>query len=64
MLGLTQGALAERAGVSRRAISDLERGVNRSPQPGTLDLLAEALQLSTADRGDFAAMEDAVATIN
>ena len=56
MLGLTQEALAERAGVSRRAISDLERGVNRSPQPSTLDLLAEALQLSTADRGYLQAM--------
>jgi transcriptional regulator with XRE-family HTH domain len=44
--GLTQEALAERAGLSTRAISDLERGVNRAPRKETLRLLAEALQLS------------------
>src|SRR5262249_43703775 len=55
LAGLTQEALAERAGLSARAISDLERGVNRAPQPGTLDLLAEALQLSTKERVHFAA---------
>lgn len=39
-LGLTQEALAQRAGLSARGISDLERGVNRAPQPVTLGLLA------------------------
>ena len=34
--GLTQEALAERAGLSVRAISDLERGVNRAPHDDTL----------------------------
>jgi transcriptional regulator with XRE-family HTH domain len=55
LAGLTQEALAERAGLSGRAISDLERGVNRTPQPGTLDLLAEALQLSAEERASFEA---------
>src|SRR5712692_7636003 len=41
--GLTQEALAERAGLSVREISDLERGVNRAPRPDTLQLLAAAL---------------------
>jgi transcriptional regulator with XRE-family HTH domain/tetratricopeptide (TPR) repeat protein len=55
--GLTQGALAERAGLSARAVSDLERGVNRAPRKETLRLLAEALQLSPEAR---ARLEDAV----
>jgi predicted ATPase/tetratricopeptide (TPR) repeat protein/DNA-binding XRE family transcriptional regulator len=42
---LTQEALAARAGLSARAISDLERGVNRTPRQDTLDLLAHALAL-------------------
>ena len=44
--GLTQEALADRAGLSVRAISDLERGVNRTPRYATLELLAGALPLS------------------
>src|SRR5215469_8325418 len=52
---LTQEALAERAGVSPRAISDLERGVSRTPQSGTVELLAEALQLSAEECEAFAA---------
>ncbi len=47
---LTQEALAERAGLSVRAISDLERGVNRTPHDDTLQLLVEALSLHPADR--------------
>ena len=38
--GLTQEELAERASVSARAISALERVVNRAPQRGTFDALA------------------------
>jgi transcriptional regulator with XRE-family HTH domain len=53
--GLTQEALAERAGLSARAISDLERGVNRAPQPATLQLLAEGLGLSAEERAQFQA---------
>jgi hypothetical protein len=41
--GLTQETLAERARLSARAVSDLERGVARAPRPGTLALLARAL---------------------
>lgn len=53
LAGLTQEALAERARLSQRAISDLERGVNRTPQPGTLDLLVEALRLSAEVETEF-----------
>ena len=53
--GLTQEALAERAGLSVRGISDLERGVNRTPRKDTIALLAEALQPGGDDRAAFAA---------
>jgi non-specific serine/threonine protein kinase len=42
---LTQAELAERAGLSERAISDLERGL-KIPQRVTLHLLLDALQAS------------------
>lgn len=48
--GLTQEELAARAGVSTRAVSDLERSINRAPQLETLRLLADALELSADDR--------------
>ena len=38
---LSQEALAERAGLSPRGISDLERGVRRAPHLATVRLLAE-----------------------
>ena len=58
MRGLTQEALAERAGLSVRGISDLERGVNRTPRRDTLALLEEALQpTAEADRAAFVAAE-------
>jgi predicted ATPase/transcriptional regulator with XRE-family HTH domain len=47
--GLSQEALAERAGLSARAISDLERGARRAPYRETVRLLADALQLSDAN---------------
>jgi predicted ATPase/DNA-binding NarL/FixJ family response regulator/DNA-binding XRE family transcriptional regulator len=47
---LTQEELAERAGVSRRAVADLERGARRSPHPATVRRLADALKLNDADR--------------
>jgi predicted ATPase/DNA-binding XRE family transcriptional regulator len=53
--GLTQEALAERAGLSVRGISDLERGVNRTPRKDTVALLAEALQPAGDDHAAFAA---------
>src|SRR5262245_16169785 len=48
--GLSQEALAEAAGLSARAISDLERGVNRAPRRGTLEALAAALRPRPAER--------------
>ncbi len=45
--GLSQEALAARAGLSARAISDLERGVYRTPRYDTLELLSSALSLSS-----------------
>ena len=48
-IGLTQEELAERARLSARAISDLERGINQSPRLTTVRLLEEALQLEAAD---------------
>jgi predicted ATPase/DNA-binding CsgD family transcriptional regulator len=43
--GLSQEELAERAGLSRRGISDLERGARRTPYPATARRLAQALCL-------------------
>ena len=48
--GLSQEALAHRADLSARAISDLERGLHRAPHTATLDLLATALTLSSQQR--------------
>src|SRR5215471_13981670 len=48
--GLSQEALAARASLSTRAISDLERGINRSPRYDTLALLVTALPLSPQQR--------------
>jgi tetratricopeptide (TPR) repeat protein/transcriptional regulator with XRE-family HTH domain len=53
--GLTQDELAEAAAVSQRAISDLERGVNRTARKDTALLLAGALGLSGPQRAAFAA---------
>jgi predicted ATPase/DNA-binding XRE family transcriptional regulator len=49
--GLTQEQLAERAGLSVRGLSDLERGLHRAPHPSTVSQLADALELAEADRG-------------
>lgn len=48
--GLTQEQLAERAGISVKAISALERGRRQRPYPHTVQALAEALHLSEAER--------------
>ncbi|MBA2557219.1 MAG: helix-turn-helix domain-containing protein, partial [Chloroflexi bacterium] len=50
---LTQEELAERAGISARGISDLERGARSHPHRETLRLLADALGLSGAERSAF-----------
>ena len=47
---LSQEALAERASLSRRGISDLERGARQAPRLETVRLLADALSLSDVDR--------------
>lgn len=51
--GMTQEALAERAGISTRGISDLERGVKRRPQRETVRRLLTALDLSPQERDAF-----------
>ncbi len=50
---LTQEALAERAGLSTRGISDLERGARTHPYRETLGMLVSALALSGAERAAF-----------
>jgi predicted ATPase/transcriptional regulator with XRE-family HTH domain len=59
---LSQEALAERAGLSARAIGDLERGVHHAPRLETVRLLADALRLDAGDRAALiAAARPAVA---
>src|SRR5579875_957263 len=53
--GLTQEGLAERANISARAVSDLERDVQRLPRRDTAELLADALALSSRKRALFMA---------
>ena len=53
--GLSQEELAERAGLSRRGISDLERGARRAPYPATARRLAEALGLDATARAGLLA---------
>ncbi len=48
--GLSQEALAERAGLTAAAIGALERGERRHPYPHTLHALASALGLSDGER--------------
>jgi predicted ATPase/DNA-binding XRE family transcriptional regulator len=47
---LSQEALAERAGLSLRGVSDLERGARRTPQLATVRMLADALDLNASER--------------
>ena len=48
--GLTQEELAERSGLSVRAISDMERGRTSRPRRDTLRQITDALELSNAER--------------
>src|SRR5688572_33091522 len=47
---LSQEELAERAGLSTRGISALERGIRRAPRLATVRMLADALALDEAGR--------------
>jgi predicted ATPase/DNA-binding XRE family transcriptional regulator len=47
---LSQEELAERSGVSRRGISDLERGLHPAPRLETVRLLADGLALAPNER--------------
>ncbi len=51
--GLTQEELAEVARISVRSVTDLERGVSRSPHKDTVIRLADALRLAEQERGAF-----------
>src|SRR5689334_21988718 len=48
--GLSQEELAERAALSQRGISDLERGKRQLPHPATVRRLIDALDLVEGDR--------------
>jgi transcriptional regulator with XRE-family HTH domain len=48
--GLTQQRLAERAGISVRGLSDLERGARLAPRRDTVLRLSEALGLGDQER--------------
>jgi tetratricopeptide (TPR) repeat protein/transcriptional regulator with XRE-family HTH domain len=52
-LGLTQDELAARAGIGVRSVRAIEGGRVRSPRPGTVRLLADALELERTDRERF-----------
>jgi predicted ATPase/transcriptional regulator with XRE-family HTH domain len=53
--GLTQEQLAEKAQLSARAVSDLERGTRSRPWRDTIRLLATALALPPAERAELEA---------
>ena len=53
--GLTQEALAERAALSAKAVSDLERDPARTPRLGTVTLLADALGAEPERRAELLA---------
>src|SRR5688500_6363856 len=53
--GMTQEELAEHAGLSARAVSDLERGLRATPHFATVHRLAEALGLGPDERSAFQA---------
>jgi len=54
--GFTQEDLAERAGISARAVSDLERGLYQAPHRDTVARLAAALSLSVEAAGQLEAL--------
>src|SRR5688572_5227978 len=56
--GLTQELLAERAGISTRAVSDLERGLYLAPRRDTVAFLARALDLGEDEAARLEAAVD------
>src|SRR5262245_45482357 len=56
--GLTQEELAQRAGVSPRSISELERGGAHIPRRDTVALVVRALGLTGSDAQEFQARVD------
>jgi len=54
-VGLTQEELANKAGISTRSVSDLERGINLTARRDTARMLADALELSGQARTKFEA---------
>ncbi|MEY9840331.1 helix-turn-helix domain-containing protein [Streptacidiphilus sp. EB103A] len=52
-VGMTQEELAERSGLSIRAISDLERGRTVAPHRRSIELLAEALGIEGSSLEHF-----------
>jgi transcriptional regulator with XRE-family HTH domain/tetratricopeptide (TPR) repeat protein len=58
--GLSQQELAERSGLSVRAIGNLERGRVCWPHPDTLRRLADALELRSEARDEFMADADSL----
>ena len=53
--GLSQEALAQRAGLSADTVAALEAGRRRQPRAFTVGLLADALGLGLDERAQFAA---------
>ncbi len=51
--GLTQEALAERAGVTERSVRNIERGAVRNPRPDTVQLLGAALGFAGPQLAEF-----------
>jgi tetratricopeptide (TPR) repeat protein len=52
-VGMTQEALAAEAGLSKRGVSDLERGARQAPRRDTVALLVTALKLAPEERAVF-----------